>query len=417
MKKLDTDETDVIKIMEDWMLSLDWFPTCKLAPQVFPQTGRGLLCLEDIKANDILMKIPSKLLITISSVRSSKIHAIFQSGESFEAQCILAVFLAYEKHLGANSAWKFYLDTLPSFYTTPDYCSQRERKILSLTSIDLESQSIKVRNNYRCVVSSLNKLKESGQDFCPHCAEPLRKILNFHVFKWAYYTVNTRAVYIDSTEKTSQTDVRIKDSDNMALAPYLDLFNHSYDAAVRVNSIYHNENREYYQLRTLKPFSKGSQVFINYGSHNSLKLFMEYGFFIPNNPLDQVPFDFSHIDRVSSVPQFARDFIHSHNCHKNMGFTWEGLTYNAKIVLFILSTRCSKAEWTMRVYNAAFSQEDLLAIYCLGKKILDIRIVELCEQLKIMEQIVKKTASFEIALELVKEYIRMLNSAVKQFIE
>lgn len=54
-------------------------------------------------------------------------------------------------------------------------------------------------------------------------------ILTFESFKWAWNVVNTRSVYFEVGNNKYLCD---KEPNNIALAPYLDLLNHSSTADV-----------------------------------------------------------------------------------------------------------------------------------------------------------------------------------------
>lgn len=87
-----------------------------------------------------------------------------------------------------------------------------------------------------------------------------------------------------------------KDINSLALAPFLDMFNHSNDADVEVNIDIKNNA---YILKTLRSYKKYDQVFIKYGSHSSHKLLLEYGFTLSRNPNDFVKFSYDEILRAA----------------------------------------------------------------------------------------------------------------------
>ena len=72
-------------------------------------------------------------------------------------------------------------------------------------------------------------------------------------------------------------------SECLALAPYLDLLNHSFDAVMEAGVDIHKSTSGY-QIVTKTKIKKFGQAFINYGPHDNTKLLLEYGFFLPNNP-------------------------------------------------------------------------------------------------------------------------------------
>lgn len=54
-------------------------------------------------------------------------------------------------------------------------------------------------------------------------------ILTYKDFRWAWYVVNTRSVYFDAGKSEY---LCAEEPDNMALAPFLDLLNHSPEVTV-----------------------------------------------------------------------------------------------------------------------------------------------------------------------------------------
>lgn len=78
----------------------------------------------------------------------------------------------------------------------------------------------------------------------------------------------------------------------LALAPFLDMFNHSHNAEVEVHIDY---KRGVYVLRSMRPYNKYDHVLIKYGAHSNLKLLVEYGFITPDNPNDYFEFDFENV--------------------------------------------------------------------------------------------------------------------------
>ena len=66
----------------------------------------------------------------------------------------------------------------------------------------------------------------------------------------------------------------------MALAPFLDLLNHSCTARVQT---FYDPVLQSFTIKTLLPVQPGEQVFILYGPHDNAFLLCEYGFVLPDN--------------------------------------------------------------------------------------------------------------------------------------
>lgn len=398
--------------LKSWLLTTENCLSLRhLTPEHFPLTGRGLKTLKDIGNNEVLIQLPLRTLITTDTLLQSNIEILLSSSttEKFSSQSILAAFLAYETHLGTDSKWYLYLETLPQSFTNPDFCSNKEKRALPDFILDALHKTHKIENEFSLLTKVMKRLNVVQGCYCPHCGAPLQEIITFARYKWAYCVVNTRAVYID--DKLCKNLSNIKQPNNLALAPFLDLFNHDVNTAVRVSVVTDDNQNAFYQIVTLKSFEREAQVFINYGAHNSLKLYVEYGFFISCNPLDEIHFDISDVQRCIDVPKNKLDFIMENGLHKNISFTRDGPNYHATLSLFILSTKLKEACWKTKMYGETFSSSDLRIINKLGIIILNLKKTEYTNILSSMNKMKCKSPSFSIATDLVQEYIDILDTA------
>ena len=67
-------------------------------------------------------------------------------------------------------------------------------------------------------------------DFSKSKWTEFHKILSFKTFVWAWYVINTRSVYFK--QEKSEFLSSSEEEDHLALAPFLDLLNHSTKANV-----------------------------------------------------------------------------------------------------------------------------------------------------------------------------------------
>lgn len=422
LRKRQKKKRDILKLNENtdkflfylrsWLLNEKCLSICHLIPEYFPFTGRGLKTLKHIENDEILIQLPFEMLITTDTLLHCNIKTLFLNNtvDSFDPQCVLAVFLAYEVHLGTSSKWHFYLKTLPQSFTNPDFCSNREKKLLPSFILDSLHQAHELEKNFSLIMKSIKHLEIINRAYCPHCNAQLQNIITFAKYKWAYYVVNTRAVYIDN-ELCKKNIFNMKEPNNLALAPFLDLFNHDVNADVKVSVVTDNLQNQFYQIVTLKSFDKDSQVFINYGPHSNLKLYIDYGFFIPCNPLDEIHFDIFDIQKCFNISGNKLDFITFNNFHKNMSFTRSGLNYNATMTLFILNTKLEKNYWKIKIYGEMFDSDERSMINKLGINILNVKRMEYTCALSNMKNAKFKSQSFSIAINLVEEYINILDMA------
>ena len=57
-----------------------------------------------------------------------------------------------------------------------------------------------------------------------------------------------------------------------------------------------NKSTQCYEIKTFDRYRKHDQVFISYGQHDNHKLFIEYGFCIPDNDNDVYEFSYGEIE-------------------------------------------------------------------------------------------------------------------------
>ena len=186
-------------------------------------------------------------------------------------QC-LCIFLVVERHLGTSSDWFPYLQVVPVSYTNAAYWTDQQ---LSLLPPWVQPQAQEhIRN--------LTKSFESIQSFLSKLPKALRCAVTFEQYRWAWSTVNTRAVY---WLRPTSSYLKTTKKDCLALPPVLDLLNHSCEANIKATF---NEENRCYEIRTFTKYKRYSQAFISYGPHDNSKLLVEYGFLLPNNPHNAV---------------------------------------------------------------------------------------------------------------------------------
>ena len=141
-------------------------------------------------------------------------YKYFQQLSSYD---ILSIFLMYERHCGVQSPWYAYINMLPQAYSTPSYWSP---EALSLLPADISQDA-------RLLMNKLEKTFSCLQDLFRHVeatlAESVVGAFTLNSFKWAWTSVNTRCVYMRPHDFMG---TKMED-DCIALAPLLDLLNHS----------------------------------------------------------------------------------------------------------------------------------------------------------------------------------------------
>ncbi|XP_029459366.1 SET domain-containing protein 4 isoform X3 [Rhinatrema bivittatum] len=247
------------------------FEGSNLKTAQFADTGRGLMTTKSIQAGDVIISLPEKCLLTTGTVLRSYLgEYITKWKPPLSPLLALCVFLIVEKHVGDLSLWKPYLDVLPQSYTCPVYW---EPEIETLLPDPLRRKAQEQRRAVQELYKSSRPFFSSLQSLF---SEPVDNILTYEALRWAWCTVNTRTVYM----KPSRAPCFSSEPDVYALAPYLDLLNHS--AGVQVKAAF-NEKSRCYEIVAGSYCRKHEQVFICYGPHDNQRLLLEYGFVASKN--------------------------------------------------------------------------------------------------------------------------------------
>lgn len=406
-----TETEERLKLFKAWMQEQNCLFISQLIPYNFNITGRGLMAARNIEADKALIKIPFNILITTFTAAQSDIKILFLDTDYYTAQFVLSIFLIYERHLAHSSKWFHYLQILPKAFANPEFCSDREKSVLPTFILDYIHSAHKIKNDFLSLRKSLATLALNENDLCPHCNISLKHIMTFNMYRWAYYVVNTRAVYLEP-ESNVETMKNIKQPNNIALAPFLDLFNHNFSAKVSTRVVTNTNGQRFYELITLKPCKKESQIFINYGSHNSLRLYVDYGFFIPNNPLDEVSFAIDDIKTYVHINKQKLEFIECNHFDKDIAFTRTGLNYNAIRILFLITTNLPREHWSLKIYNSSYTPNEFLCIYNIAIKILEEKTSKFFQFSSRMVKQRNQSLSFSVACCLLAEYCTLLGHSM-----
>ena len=323
----------------DLKASIDWNPH-KMIPAIFYETGRGLKSSSSIQKDDVIVKIPRHLMITCKDVitcRDIK-EFLLSSRKKFSSVEILAAFLLFHKY-SRNSFWLPYIKSLPTELLLP--CADEISYHPSFIQQMLIKQQSLISDAFIKLESLL--LNTSG-----------KKLVREEV-EWAYLTVNSRTVFLDENFHSSL--LLGTDAGNCALAPFLDLLNHSHEASMTASL---DTNDNCYKIVTHSAYAEGQQVFINYGAHDNAFLFVEYGFVLADNPYDGYPIsldlvidsirkcfekqNLSNLDNKRKVLQTMAET-------ENMFLTREGPTWALEAVVSVLVNVDDIANIKYFIYN------------------------------------------------------------------
>ncbi|XP_078513023.1 SET domain-containing protein 4 [Lissotriton helveticus] len=248
------------------------FEDPNLQTAFFSGTGRGLMSTKSLKAGELIIALPERCLLTTGAVLESYLGDYIRKWKPPVSPLLaLCTFLMVERYTGVESQWKPYLDVLPKSYSCPVFW---EDSTVSLLSEPL-------RGKAQEQITSLQELYSSAASFFASLQslfrESVENILTYEALRWAWCTVNTRTVYM----KHPQRDCFSRALDAYALAPFLDLLNHS--PKVQVEAAFNPESR-CYEIRACSSYRRYEQVFICYGPHDNQRLLLEYGFVTGQNP-------------------------------------------------------------------------------------------------------------------------------------
>ncbi|KAL8611422.1 hypothetical protein ACOMHN_014477 [Nucella lapillus] len=321
--------------LRKWMVSnssrADVASTLGLVPFCFPDTGRGLKTKASIQPGAVIVSIPQPLLVMVSTVLNSPLLGplLTRWKSSFTPQQLLSLFLLVERNKGSHSRWHPFVTSLPSDYTLPHYFSSDELNALP-THVSLAAQRMIQRS--RLAHRQLAK-------FCAAHWKDSTVWSSWERFRWAWCTVSSRAVFVETDVGMEGLDVSVRAENNVALCPYLDLLNHSSTARVQAGL---NRNSQRYEIITEDTYEPHDQVFISYGPHDNTTLFLHYGFTLPCNVHNSVSIcvdDFKQLQQMFKVTcwDLKQDALRKHDLLRGLSCTLEGASWNLMCALKILS--------------------------------------------------------------------------------
>ncbi|KAL4657010.1 SET domain-containing protein 4 isoform X1 [Arapaima gigas] len=326
------------------------FQCNSLIPAQFSDTGRGLMTTQFIQAGDVLIALPERCLLTTATVLKSYLGEYIRRWKpAISPLLALCVFLISERHLGRVSQWKPYIDILPRSYTCPLYFSD---EVVGLLPKILRKKVLSQRNMVFELHTCSQDFFKSLQTLFSHSVED---IFTCDALRWAWCSVNSRTVYMEHQQSPDLST----DPDTYAMAPYLDLLNHSPDVQVKAGF---NQVTQCYEIQSMQGCKRFQQTFICYGPHDSQRLLLEYGFVAPNNPHRVVYVDpdilqqyFSEVDK-----QFAQKilFLKERGFLTNLTFGPDGPSWKLMTVLRLLSLKPEQyAFWKPVLLGATVSPD------------------------------------------------------------
>ncbi|XP_013201082.1 SET domain-containing protein 4 [Amyelois transitella] len=434
------DEDKDIVYLNSWLSKQGMRRNDKLRLAIFNDTGRGVLTKRKILAGEELMNLPLNSTINVTTIlmdiqfcniflENTK-SCLQEYKQKLSFQSLMAFYLTFLKVQNLESKWGVYLGSLPSNYTVPYFLPN---EVLCNIHDDISAVISKQKHVVNTSYHIFDEILKSN--ICRNYnVKQLRDSFTMSLYEWAYFTVNTRCVYMDLTKVIDLKNIEksilslICDNTKISLCPYLDMINHSPSAKNETKLMLSrdfnlvnvsNLNQDIFSdvrfsIYTKNNFDPYTQVFICYGDSHNLKLITEYGFFLPNNDLDYYLFTFEDIEEFLKsigrrLSQDQISFIYSHGLNRNLYIDMKGLSYNLYGLLMVVKYYYNQ---TMDVSRLLYS-----AAICSNNKDLNSIVAPLVSEKlrKIKEKLsklncVENSAILDNCIALMCQYVKILEN-------
>lgn len=415
----------------------------KLVLAIFNDTGRGVLTKKKINAGEELINLPLNLTINVTSLLmdvvfcsiflNNKVPCLESYRRKVSFQSLMAFYLVYLKAQGVESKWHVYLESLPKVYTVPyflplDVKCHIDDEILSV----IEKQRNIIESSFNIFEDILQKTISNSSP-----VQNLEKYFTMPHYEWAYFTVNTRCVYMDLTKVIDLDDVNgsilslIHDNTKISLCPYLDMINHSPNTknetklfvnkemvnmpVTRINENIFSDIR--FSIYTKNDFEPYTQVFICYGDSHNLKLITEYGFYLPSNDIDFVSFDFDKVTsflnkRGIKMSMDQTTFIYNHRLNHDLYIDLRGLSFNFYGLLMVIKYYYNQdIDISRLIYSAAICSNDRVLIDFIKPMVKD-RLIVIQNNLEKLNNH-SKNFILDNCIDLMCQYVSILEKFIK----
>lgn len=229
----------------------------------FEGTGRGLAAARDFAAGEVVIQVPIAESFHIGKHSLPVTFALpgrnwLPGGDGEKQKLVLALLI--ERDRGEDSPWQRWIEAQP--VDVPSQASLRPLHRRALNGTDVS----KLLKTWDLVVQdTMAALRAAHALFVrpPTVAD----------VEWALAIVESRAhMHVDG---------------EWVLWPHLTLANHhwSTDRALEYHTVADQVSEvARTQLRTRVPLKRGDQVFLHYGAISNLRLLVQYGFIMQDNP-------------------------------------------------------------------------------------------------------------------------------------
>lgn len=384
------DAKEEIVLLNTWLAENDMRRNEKLVLAIFDDTGRGVLTKKKIRKGEELINLPLNLTINVTTILMDNFFCsifienskpcLIEYKESVSFQSLMAFYLTFLSHQKGNTKWSIYLESLPKEYTVPYFLPNELKQ-------NIDNDILCVVTKQKDIINSSFSIFENillNNVSVDETIVQFKKSFSLSEYEWAYFTVNTRCVFMDLSKVIDLNTIEysiiglICDNTKIALCPYLDMINHSPSARnetkllvsrniknINLNKLdKHLLSNVQFSIYTKNNFDSYTQVFICYGDSHNLKLITEYGFFIPDNELDYVSFTFEDVNtflesKSLKLSQDQTSFISSHGLNKDLYIDCKGLSFNFYGLLMVVKYYYDhNTDVSRLIYSAAICSTD-----------------------------------------------------------
>uniref|UniRef100_A0A667YCM7 protein-histidine N-methyltransferase n=1 Tax=Myripristis murdjan TaxID=586833 RepID=A0A667YCM7_9TELE len=237
----------------------------------FGKEGYGLRATREIKAEELFLWIPRKMLMTVESAQNSVLGPLYSQDRILQAMgnVTLALHLLCERAI-PSSPWQPYIRTLPQDYDTPLYYQQDEvRHLLGTQAVqDVLSQYKNTARQYAYFYKLIQTHPAASK-------LPLKDSFTFDDYRWAVSSVMTRQNQIPTEDGSRVT---------LALIPLWDMCNHT---SGLITTGYNLED-DRCECVALQDYKENEQIYIFYGTRSNAEFVIHNGFFFQDNAHDRV---------------------------------------------------------------------------------------------------------------------------------
>ncbi|XP_028293182.1 actin-histidine N-methyltransferase [Gouania willdenowi] len=237
----------------------------------FGSEGYGLQATRDIKAEELFLWIPRKMLMTVESAQNSVLGPLYNQDRILQAMdnVTLALHLLCERGDPA-SFWLPYIHSLPQEYDTPLYYQQEDVQLL------LGTQAMQdVLSQYKNTARQYAYFYKLVQTHPSASKLPLKDSFTFDDYRWAVSSVMTRQNQIPTKDGSQVT---------LALIPLWDMCNHTNGL---ITTGYNLED-DRCECVALQDYKENEQIYIFYGTRSNSEFVIHNGFFFQDNAHDRV---------------------------------------------------------------------------------------------------------------------------------